>query len=232
MSDKSVKLLSSTGIADQIDFAMGVSVDDITTSETILVTILVDDSVSMRSNEQTVRDGMEVVRQSLADTKQADGIFMMARTFSGEVLFPYMNVQSVPKIDNYRASLSHTPLYDQTLTTAAAVTTKTAIIENDGISVRTITLIITDGMDNSSSHDTDAVKMVITDMLNAEKHIVAGMGIGNNFRDVFLNMGIADTWILTPGNTQSDIRNAFNMFSQSAVRVSQTSNIQAAGGFV
>jgi len=47
-------------------------------------------------------------------------------------------------------------------------------------------------------------------------------------------MGIPDAWILTPGNNASDIRKAFNVFSQSAVRASQGAGAfskTALGGF-
>jgi hypothetical protein len=47
-------------------------------------------------------------------------------------------------------------------------------------------------------------------------------------------MGIEDRWILTPGDTQSDIRTAFQLFSQSAVRASQGAaafGSTALGGF-
>jgi hypothetical protein len=34
-------------------------------------------------------------------------------------------------------------------------------------------------------------------------------------------MGIPDRWVLTPGNSAGEIRRAFQVFSQSAVRASQ-----------
>jgi hypothetical protein len=81
------------------------------------------------------------------------------------------------------------------------------------------------------------VRAVVTDMLKLEGHVVAAMGIqepGTDFRRVFREMGIPDQWILTPGNTQKEIRKAFQAFSQSAVRMSQAARSfsQAAlGGF-
>lgn len=48
-------------------------------------------------------------------------------------------------------------------------------------------------------------------------------------------MGIEDRWILTPGQGASDIRRAFQVFSQSAVQASQgaTAFHQASvGGFL
>jgi hypothetical protein len=42
-----------------------------------------------------------------------------------------------------------------------------------------------------------------------------------DFREVFREIGIPDAWILTPGASPQEVRRAFQVFSQSAVRVSQ-----------
>jgi hypothetical protein len=50
------------------------------------------------------------------------------------------------------------------------------------------------------------------------------MGIADgrtDFNQIFQDMGIDPKWILTPGNTPSEIRKNFAVFSQSAVRASQ-----------
>ena len=62
------------------------------------------------------------------------------------------------------------------------------------------------------------------------------MGISDgttDFRAVFREMGIEDRWILTPGNNPSEIRKAFQVFSQSAVRASQAASFSqgAISGF-
>ena len=63
------------------------------------------------------------------------------------------------------------------------------------------------------------------------------MGIDNghtDFEEIFKEMGIEEKWVLTPGNNESEIRKAFQVFSQSATRASQggASFSQAAmGGF-
>jgi hypothetical protein len=64
-----------------------------------------------------------------------------------------------------------------------------------------------------------------------------GIGIADgstDFKAVFGEMGIRDEWILTPKNSPSEIRRAFQMLSQSATRASQSATTfsQAAmGGF-
>jgi hypothetical protein len=47
-------------------------------------------------------------------------------------------------------------------------------------------------------------------------------------------MGIRDEWILTPGNTEKEIRACFQTYSQSAVKASQSAvsfSQTALGGF-
>jgi hypothetical protein len=138
---------------------------------------------------------------------------------------------------NYNPNLG-TPLYDQTLILLGTVLAKAQEFADNGVPVRTVTLIITDGADGVSIHaDAKRVASVVKDMLKAETHIVAAMGIDDgytDFRQVFKEMGIRDEWILTPGNSESEIRKAFQVFSQSAVRVSQSSanfNNTSLGGF-
>ena len=129
-----------------------------------------------------------------------------------------------------------TPLYDQTLVLLGTVLAKAQEFSDNGVPVRTVTLIITDGADAGSVRaDAKSVASVISDMLRAENHIVAAMGIDDgytDFRQVFKEMGIRDEWILIPGNSDSEIRKAFQVFSQSAVRVSQSAgNLNSLGGF-
>ena len=107
---------------------------------------------------------------------------------------------------------------------------------DNGVPVRTVTLIISDGGDEHSHRASAAtVRSLVTDMLRAETHIVAAMGIDDgstDFRQVFRDMGIRDEWILTPGNSRKEIHQAFQLFSQSAVRASQSGNsFNSLGGF-
>jgi hypothetical protein len=124
---------------------------------------------------------------------------------------------------NYNPHLG-TPLYDQTAVVLGTVVAKAQELQQAGIAVRTVTLIITDGGDYGSTRCKPAdVKAIVADMLAQENHIVAAMGISDgttDFRAVFRSMGIPDKWILTPGNSATEIRRAFAVFSQSAVRAS------------
>lgn len=212
-----------------IQQGLGVPIDSVKSSEVILLNILVDDSGSIQGagNEQPIRDGHNMLIKALLDSKQQDNIEVINRYLNETVLYPYTPLSMVPKMDsrNYHAN-GGTPLFDETAKLLATVIAKAQDFKNNGIQVRTITLILTDGEDMHSRTSTAAdVNKIVTDMLRSEDHIVAAMGFDNgscNFKNVFSNMGIPDRWILTANANPSEIRKAFMVFSQSAVRASQS----------
>ena len=221
---------------------MGIDADDFESSEVVLVTMLIDDSYSIKSerNEDIVRNGHNMVIDSLQKTKQADSILAHTKYLNGTVLFPYQSIIQAEKMDNNNYSADGgTPLYDQTAIVMGTVLAKYQEFTDNGIACRTVTLIVTDGADMHSSKFNTAKKVepLIRDLLRQENHIVAAMGIDDDYTDfksVFSEMGIDDNWILTPDNTESEIRAAFNMFSQSATQASQSAvafSQSAMGGF-
>ncbi len=241
LSAATVSNLNVTDLTTQIQAALGVSVDDVPSSEVVLVTMMPDDSGSIRfgNNAQIVRDGHNLVLRALQASKQKDGILAHTRYLNGQVLFPYCFIDQAVMMDtsNYDPNLG-TPLYDQTVTLLATVLVKSQEFADSGVPARTVTLIITDGADaGSAKAGPKTVASIVKDMLRDERHIIAAMGISDgttDFRKVFREMGIPDQWILTPGNNAQEIRRAFQTFSQSAVRASQSAaqfGKAALGGF-
>ncbi len=241
LSARSMRALDVVDLGAQIQAGLGVEVDDVMASEVVLVTMMPDDSGSIRfgKNAQAVRDGHNLVLEALANCRQADDIFVHNRYLNGHVLYPYTSVARAIHMDdtNYDPNQG-TPLYDQTVVLLGTVLAKSQEFADNGVPVRTVTLLITDGAD---CHSTRAkprhVRDLVGDMLKSENHIVAAMGIrdgSTDFKAVFRDMGIPDRWILTPRNSASEIRKAFQVFSQSAVRASQTVSFSktALGGFV
>ena len=229
LSTTSLQALNVQDIGAQIQAGLGIAVDDVTASEVTLVTMMPDDSGSIRfsGNAQTVRAGHNTVLDALLATQQKDNILAHTRYLNGHVLYPYRPIAQAIRMNqqNYDPNKG-TPLYDQTIVLLGTVLAKSQEFADNGVPVRTVTLIITDGSDQHSCNATaNKVASLVEDMLLAENHIIAAMGIddgGNtDFHRVFKEMGIRDEWILTPGNNAKEIRQAFQLFSQSAVRVSQ-----------
>lgn len=220
--------LNVIDLGAEIQAGLGISVDDVQSSEVVLISQMPDDSGSIKhgNNEALVCEGHNLVLQSLAESKQKENILAHTRYLNGHVLFPYCPIGQIVKMDsgNYSPNLG-TPLYDQAVVLLGTVLAKAQQFSDNGVPVRTVTLIITDGADVGSTRSKPSdVAAIVTDMLKSEHHIIAAMGIDDgvtNFKKVFKSMGIRDEWILTPGNSPSDIRKAFQVVSQSAMRASQ-----------
>ncbi len=241
LSPASLETLTAVDLGAQIQAGLGVAVDDVQASEVVLLTMMPDDSGSIRAsgNEKAVRDGHNLVLDALASSKQRDGILAHTRYLNGHVLFPYRPIEQAIRMTskNYDANQG-TPLYDQSVVLLGSVIAKAQDFARNGVVTRSVTLIITDGADQHSTRcGARDVAALVRDMARSESHIVAAMGIADGttpFREVFREMGIEDHWILTPGNDPSDIRRAFQVFSQSAVRASQAASFSQAAiaGFV
>lgn len=220
---------------------LGISIDEIEATQLVIVSVMPDDSGSIRfaGNSQAVCEGHNEVIESLLASKQGDQILFGTRYLNGFVLNAYGLLDNARRMDssNYDPRLG-TPLYDNSLVLLSEVLAKTQEAANAGCPVRSITLIVTDGHDEGSRRANAAdVAKVVHDMLMTEQHIIAAMGIDDgttDFRRVFKEMGIRDEWILTPANNQHEIRQAFAVFSKSAVRASQSAasfSQSALGGF-
>jgi hypothetical protein len=228
LSAASMQALNVVDIGAQIQAALGAPVDQVTASEVVLLTIMPDDSGSIRSagNVDAVRDGHNMVLDALAASKQKDSVLAHCRYLNGQVLYPYCAMEHAARMDphNYNPNQG-TPLFDQTVVLLGTVLAKAQEFQDNGVPVRTVTLIITDGGDCHSQRATAAsVRAVVTDMLKTEQHIIAGMGISDgstDFRKVFASMGLRPEWILTPKSGAGEVRKAFQVFSQSALRASQ-----------
>lgn len=234
--------LQVTDLGAQIQNGLGIHVDDVTTSEVTLLSQLIDDSGSIgfvAGNTEAVRDGHNAVLDALSSSKQANGILAHCRYLNGQVLYPYRLLKQAVRMT--RANYSPgggTPLYDQTGVLLGTAVAKVQEFEDNNVPARSILLIITDGDDQGSCrHKPRTLRPLVEDLLRTEMHIIAGMGIfdgSTDFRKIFRSMGIQDNWILTPANDPKEIRAAFRLFSQSALRASQggaSFSQTAAGGF-
>lgn len=240
LSAAATAALSIPDLGAEIQAGLGIHVDDIDSSEVVLVTLMPDDSGSIRfaNNAAAVREGHNLVLDALVGSPQSASVLVHTRYLNGFVLYPYCPLGQAVRMDarNYDPQLG-TPLYDQTVVLLGTVLAKAQELADAGVAVRTVTLLITDGADarsvRSKARD---VRAIVQDMQRAESHVVAAMGIedgSTDFRQVFREMGIEDRWILTRGNSPAEIRKAFQLFSQSAVRMSQSAGLLPSmlGGF-
>ena len=227
LSMQAQQILNTPDLGRIVQANIGVSVDDLEGSEAFIMAMLIDDSGSIRfvkGNSQAVRDGHNLALQALEDSKSAGDILVHTKFLNGQQ-WPFVELSNAVRLDtgNYNPA-GGTPLYDKSIEILGTIIAKVQELADSGVPARSATLIVTDGADEHSVKPASAVKVLVDDLLRQECHIVAGMGIDDgstDFRLVFRGMGIPDEWILTPGNTPSEIRKAFQVFSRSASQASQ-----------
>lgn len=256
-------------LGTKIGDALGIPADQFQQGEVVLVAVLIDDSGSIRfcGNMEPVADGHNCVIEALMESKQQDNILFHSRLLNGEIINPFVSVEQAKKLvtgpgGNFNPNLG-TPLYDEAVAFWGTILAKSQEFSDQGIPVRTISLLLTDGSDQHSQQFFEmqsgpkgqwrapkpAVKALATDLLRQECHILAGMGVADDkddqvatdFRGIFNAMGIRDDWVVVvkqdgrpKDEFKSEIRKQCQVFSQSAVRASQsTANFsqQAVGGF-
>lgn len=240
ISDESRRAL---GKVDPRKLSLGNPADQYKADEVLLVASLVDDSGSLnvaiekdrigraifhpassddpKSNAEAVRIGHNAVIQALRDSERPSAIWFHTRYLRGQELNPWGQLERAIRMDrsNYRPN-GGTPLYDETAVVLGSIIAKTQEFRDNWTTVRTATLIVTDGADTESKLQTPAtVKSIVTDMYRLGIHIIAAMGIDDgttDFRRVFIEMGIRENLILTPGSTSDEIRGAFGLFGKMA----------------
>jgi len=91
LSPEAYQALTIEDLGAQIQAGLGIDVDDVDASAVVLVTVQPDDSGSIRfsGNSQVLRDGHNLVIDSLKGSKQNDEVLFGTRYLNGEVLNPY-----------------------------------------------------------------------------------------------------------------------------------------------
>ena len=214
----------------EIEQALGIDAQDIPASEVMLLTMEIDDTGSIQGagNEADVRKGCNTVLDEVGKSTMGDDILVSLQFLIDGLLFPYTQLKSATHLDarNYRADGSHTPLFDRSMVVLGAVLAKEQEFANQGVPVRTVTVIVTDGADNSSKARASDVAKLVKGMLQAENHIIAFIGVSDgsvDFRQVARDMGIQDQWVLTPNSDGHSIRDAFGLVSRASQAASQAS---------
>lgn len=214
--ESAAALLAVPNLAERVAGGLG---EESVAPEVMLVSALADDSFSIAKQAPQVAHGQNRLLDALATAQRSADVLVQTRLLNGAALGPYRALATAPRMEvglNYDARFHKTPLFDQVLITLAGALAK-ARAAGPSQSVRTFTLLITDGDDTVSSSTADQVAALVSDMALPCNHIVAGMGIGeaDDFQEVFGRIGIAPEWILTSTESSQDIAAKFASLANS-----------------
>jgi hypothetical protein len=209
LSMESIEVLRRSEVAKLLPSGLGS--DSAKDAEILLVTIVADDSDSIRQRKATkaIREGHNRLVALLRESPSSEHVFVTTRFLNGTIINPFVRVQKAVLLDerNYsEANFGGTPLHHQAVVTLGTVMLQTQVLEQEHCRVRSITLIISDGEDsmkymNVPTYSSTAaeVAFIARDMSKTGNHLLAAYAVGDDKSLIseFLKMGIERKWVLT-----------------------------------
>lgn len=229
MSSNLNSLLTGNLGAIVIAGAAGKAAEDIVASDVLLVTLLVDASSSIhaRGLEDAVREGANMLVDSLSATRERDAVLMALWTFNDDtrVVHSYVGLDDVTRLDktNY-AGVGCTRLFDTWCDALTANVVYAQRLRDSGTPCKSIVVVVTDGEDVGSKRRAADCKRLSAQLLSSEQFTLAFVGVGSDvdFSKVAKDMGVPAGCVAVQAQaTPSAIRKVFRMVSQSAIRASQ-----------
>ena len=158
--------------------AAGKAAEDIVASDVLLVTLLVDASSSIhaRGLEDAVREGANMLVDSLAATRERDSVLMALWTFNDDtrVVHSYVGLDDVTRLDktNY-SGVGCTRLFDTWCDALTANVVYAQRLRDSGTPCKSIVVVVTDGEDVGSKRRAADCNRLSAQLLASEQFTLA-----------------------------------------------------------
>lgn len=200
---------------------LGVDPEKLSRQRCYLIMLVLDDSGSMKGHESSVINAASEFIKEYSEARRSEKIhsdvLVAVGRLNGGLIIPYTDVRNFDADDlsSYEAA-GNTPLFDVTNCAISLQIAKTTELALNGITSKTITVLMTDGNDYGSRLDSNNLKTVVKglDIDGKSNHIVAGIYLGDANRNVFKSIGLKEEWILGSGRDSSKLIDTFSRLSK------------------
>lgn len=207
------------------DISLGVDPFSIQAPSLTTINVLLDDSGSMGVQKAAVLNAMALFIDVLYQSPKADHILLMKELLNRGLLDPYELVEACTELSSARyVPDGMTPLYDGTLRILSTAVAKRQELAEAGKKAVSLTLIVSDSFNNTSTSTLEDVATVVKELDAADggkTHIVAGLAVGDpRIVTEFERMGMRP--VLHTSASATEIRNAFEWLARSSSRVAES----------
>lgn len=229
VSDAIIHNLSDMTLAATTE---AVSPDEIDSEEVILIDFVIDASGSMEPHKEPVIEAVTAIVKDLQGYKQSDSMLVSAWSFNTDVqmLFAHKKIEDVTNDFDSYSPYGGTAMYDAV---SAALTSARAYAQDlidEDYRVRIITIVFTDGEDNSSNISASKVKKLSEAMMREEIAVHALVGFRGyddlDAQGIAERIGFPNVMELdfsSPEAVHKSIKEMTGMLSASVIKASQTS---------
>lgn len=206
--------------------AQGVSPDDLEEDRITLFVPIVDHTGSRADEAYLMRSEYNNMIEAIKESKLSHTILVSSWLFdtTSKLLHGFVSLDDAERLDtgNYDP-YGMTALYDAVLDALTSVTAYAKTMLDQGYRVKIVLVVLTDGEDNSSVVSPTKVKQVVQDLLNQEIYVMSMIAFGSGYANRAADeMGFPKENVIEYGQTQKDVRSAFQLVSNSVIRQSQT----------
>ena len=198
------------------------SVEEIDSENINLIFLGIDQSGSMSSFSNDMKHSLNEFKDALTNSKEADEILVARANFEDSI-----DIGGYKKIEEFDTAFKAggcTAMYDAITEGTEKLKEYRQYLKDQGVRVKAVFAIFSDGLDNSSHSNFSEAKRSI-EFLNNEEITTAFISFGGEATNEAKSLGFRN--ILDVTSSASELRKAFNCLSKSVIESSKS--VVAAG---
>lgn len=201
---------------DEIEIA-NTSIDDIDSENINLMFLAIDNSGSMGTYESDMRVSLSDFKDALENSKEAEEILVARADFDDSVVIG--GYKKITEFDTSFNANGCTAMFDAIVIGAEKLKEYRDFLKNEGMRVKAVFSVFSDGMDNASNHSFSEAKDTIS-YLNKEEITTAFISFGGDATQTAKDLGFRN--LLDVSSSSSELRKAFNCLSKSVIESSKS----------
>lgn len=208
--------LDIDGLGADIE-AQNTAIDDLESENVNLMLIGIDGSGSMSSYRNDMMQCLTDFKDALENSKEANEILVARADFASDI-----DIGGYKAIDEFDTSFSAggcTAMYDAVVEGSAKMLEYRKYLHDQGVRVKCVFAIFSDGYENGSKADVAAARQAIAN-LNREEITTAFISFGSDAKVEAQKLGFVN--MLEVGSSASELRKAFNCLSKSVIESSKS----------
>ena len=208
--------LDIDGLGADIE-AQNTAIDDLESENVNLMLIGIDGSGSMSSYRNDMMQCLTDFKDALENSKESNEILVARADFASDI-----DIGGYKAIDEFDTSFSAggcTAMYDAVVEGSAKMLEYRKYLRDQGVRVKCVFAIFSDGYENGSKADVAAARQAIAN-LNREEITTAFISFGSDAKVEAQKLGFVN--MLEVGSSASELRKAFNCLSKSVIESSKS----------
>lgn len=193
------------------------SVEEIDSENINLIFLGIDQSGSMSSFSNDMKHSLNEFKDALTNSKEADEILVARANFEDSI-----DIGGYKKIEEFDTAFRAggcTAMYDAITEGTEKLKEYRQYLKDQGVRVKAVFAIFSDGLDNSSHNSFSDAKRSI-EFLNNEEITTAFISFGGEATNEAKSLGFRN--ILDVTSSASELRKAFNCLSKSVIESSKS----------